>query len=133
MAGFEPQLSRSEAEWISFIEERFPQATEDPLARSAVFAEIDRFQEYIRETLETNTVTTVWQRLRDEGNLQASLTSFRRYVRAMLPEVLPRPEVAVWRPEVPPGAEAQIDFGHLGKWLEPTTGRRWRAWAFAAR
>ena len=33
-------------------------------------------------------------------------------------------------PAVPPGAEAQIDYGFLGSWLDPATDRLRRVWAF---
>ena len=35
------------------------------------------------------------------------------------------------RPPVPPGAEAQVDYGYLGLWPDPATGRRRRVWAFS--
>ena len=31
----------------------------------------------------------------------------------------------------PPAEEAQIDFGYLGMWQDPKTGKRYRLWAFA--
>src|SRR5439155_13347421 len=34
------------------------------------------------------------------------------------------------RPPVPPGDEAQIDYGFLGSWLDPVTERVRRLWAF---
>jgi hypothetical protein len=30
----------------------------------------------------------------------------------------------------PPGSEAQIDYGRLGMWLDPGSGRRRTVWAF---
>ena len=35
------------------------------------------------------------------------------------------------RPPVPPGAEAQVDYGYLGLWPDPQSGRRRRVWAFS--
>ena len=35
------------------------------------------------------------------------------------------------RPPVPPGQEAQVDYGYLGLWPDPVTGRRRRVWAFS--
>ena len=32
---------------------------------------------------------------------------------------------------VEPGSEAQIDYGELGMWLDPATGRRVAVWVFA--
>jgi len=39
-------------------------------------------------------------------------------------------KVTVLRPDVDPGDEAQIDYGYLGRWLDPATGRMRRVWAF---
>jgi hypothetical protein len=36
----------------------------------------------------------------------------------------------VLRPDVPAGLEAQIDYGYLGRWLDPVGGRIRRVWAF---
>jgi hypothetical protein len=37
----------------------------------------------------------------------------------------------VRRDDPPPGDEAQIDFGYLGTWRDPWTGKKCRLWAFA--
>lgn len=50
----------------------------------------------------------MWQRLHDEKGLKASLTGFRRYIRAMMPEAVLAQEITVWRPEVPPGEWALV-------------------------
>jgi transposase len=34
-------------------------------------------------------------------------------------------------PPLPPGEEAQVDYGYLGSWLDPRSGRRRRVWAFS--
>lgn len=129
-AGFRTGQPRSEADWREFIQATFPEVA-DPLLRHQVFAEIGRFHDRIKAELSVNTASTVWQRLRDEAQLQASLTSFRRYVRAMLPEVVLAENLTVWRPEVAPGEEAQVDFSYLGKWLDPVTHLLRKVWAFA--
>jgi transposase len=36
----------------------------------------------------------------------------------------------VLRENVEPGSEAQIDYGFLGQWINPATGKRHRIWAF---
>jgi transposase len=41
-----------------------------------------------------------------------------------------RAQVTVRKDDPPPGAEAQIDYGFLGRWSEPATGRNRRVWAF---
>lgn len=47
-----------------------------------------------------------------------------------MPEETRRASVRVPRPPVPPGSEAQIDYGKLGMWTSPTGGRRVTIWAF---
>jgi transposase len=51
-------------------------------------------------------------------------------VRANLPEEARRAQVTVLRDTPPAGVEAQIDYGRLGMWLDPATGRRRAVWAF---
>ena len=77
-------------------------------------------------------MATVHQRLRDEHGLAVPVASFRRYVAANLPEDARRSQVRVLRPcPAEPGAEAQIDYGQLGRWLDPATGKKHVIWAFA--
>ncbi len=120
-------LSRSV--WAERVAGWFPELV-DAKARSLTFPEINRLHDQIVLLLEEVTVTTAWQRLRDEHGLQAGLTSFRRYVQL---EGLGRglaERVTVLRPPVEPASEAQIDYGFLGKWLDPATDRVRRVWAF---
>jgi transposase len=42
----------------------------------------------------------------------------------------PRPPDAVVRVEVPPGSEAQVDFGYAGLTLDPATGLARKTWVF---
>ena len=72
--------------------------------------------ELIGTMLETNTLATVHQRLRDEHGVTVSDSSLRRYVAQVFPE-RSRAAVTVPRPPVLPG-EAQIDYGYLGRWLD---------------
>lgn len=121
-----PALSR--AEWAELVRGWFPELT-DARARSLTFPLIEPFRERIEQMLATNTVTTVHQRLRDEHGLAVGLTSFRRYCWS---EFCDRVEdrVTVVRPPVAAGEEAQIDYGLLGSWTDPDTGRVRRVWAF---
>ena len=128
-AGFKPGEPRTEAEWTAFVQKTFPEVA-DPVNRHKVFGEIGRFHDRIKQDLTQNKASTVWQRLHDEAGFEASLTSFRRYIRAMMPEAVLAKEVTVWRPDLPPGEEAQVDFGYLGKWTDPVTGKARRVWAF---
>ena len=107
----------------------FPELV-DPRERSLTHQTIDVFRPDIEQMLKTNTATTVHQRLRDERGLTVSVTSFRRYVWREFPEENLRNIATPPRPEVPPGDEAQIDYGYLGSWLDPLTERMRRVWAF---
>ncbi|MCW2718869.1 MAG: Integrase catalytic region [Pseudonocardia sp.] len=93
---------------------------------------IEAHRDYIYEQLNQGvTVATIHQRLHDEHRLEASVASLRRWVRANLPEQARRDQVRVLRPdEVEPGAEGQVDYGKLGMWCDPQTGRRRAVWAF---
>jgi len=78
------------------------------------------------------TVATILQRLRDERGLAVSYASLRRYVAANLPEEVRRAQVTVLNPyPVEPGGQGQIDYGRLGPWVDPGTGRRHTVQAFA--
>ncbi|MST33430.1 IS21 family transposase, partial [Acidimicrobiaceae bacterium USS-CC1] len=117
------------AEWAERVRGWFPELV-DARARSLTFSVIDVHRESIGEMLKTNTVATVHQRLRDEAGLAVSATSFRRYVWSEFPAAADPSKVTVMRPEVPAGEEAQIDYGFLGSWADPVTGRVRRVWAF---
>jgi transposase len=123
-----PPLSR--AEWADLVRGWFPELT-DARARSLTHPLIAPFRERIGETLTTNTVTTVHQRLRDEHKLAVSLTSFRRYCWTEFAEQVARDRVRVPRPPGEPGEEAQVDYGYLGRWMDPRAGRMRRVWGFA--
>ncbi|HET9442060.1 MAG TPA: IS21 family transposase, partial [Acidimicrobiales bacterium] len=122
-----PALGR--AEWAELARGWFPELV-DARARSRVWPAIDAHRARIGEMLKTNTATTVHQRLRDEHGLAAGITAFRRYVAREFPDEATRDKVTVLRPAVPPGEEAQIDYGFLGSWLDPAAGRTRRVWAF---
>jgi len=124
----EPRLSARE--WAAVVAEHAPSLA-DPAQRSVVFTEIRGYHEDIAAGLKTNTVTTVWQRLRDERGLRASLRSFRRYVAHYLPEQAKSAQPTVLRDDPPPGQEAQIDFGYLGLWHDPELGKARKLWAFS--
>ena len=122
-----PALSR--AEWAELVRGWFPELV-DGRARSRLFSVIDAHRERIAEMLTTNTVTTVHQRMRDEHGLAVGISSFRRYVAGVFPDEANRERVTVLRPDIDPGEEAQIDYGFLGTWADPTAGRVRRVWAF---
>lgn len=128
-AGYKTGEYRTRDEWIAFIKQAFPEVADRRMRRTTV-AEIEAFRELIEKQLAENTVNTVWQRLRDEAGLCVSLSSFRRYINLVVPEKTALSSVTVYRPEVPPGEEAQVDWGYLGMWTDPVTGKRHKLWAF---
>jgi transposase len=122
-----PALGR--AEWAELVRGWFPELV-DAKARSLTFSVIEAHRERIGGMLATNTATTVHQRLRDEHGLAVGISSFRRFVASEFPDQSRRDRVTVLRPDVAAGEEAQIDYGHLGAWLDPNSGRVRRVWAF---
>src|SRR5258708_14328971 len=116
--------------WRAVEREWFPERA-GVSSRRASWAEIACHHDRIGELLGVVPVSVIWQRLRDEQGLTASVASLRRYVRAQFPEHARAGEVEVWRPPLPPGAEAQVDYGHLGTWFYPRARRRPRGWALS--
>src|SRR6266568_987861 len=117
-------------EWAELVAGWFPQLADTRL-RQVTWPQIGAHHDYIKQMLAAGvTQATIHQRLRDEQGLEASVASLRRYVAAMLPEELRRSQVVVLREQVPPGEEAQIDYGYLGSWVDPVGGHRRRVWAF---
>ena len=121
----------SEAEWDARVRAWFPELADTRL-RQVTWPAIEPHQEFIREQLKAGvTVTTIHQRLRDEHGVAVSIASFRRYVAANVPEETRRSQVKVLRPwPAEPGAEAQVDYGRLGRWLDPAAGKLVTVWAF---
>src|SRR6266540_403053 len=122
-----PPLSREQ--WAALVRRWFPELV-DARRRSLTHDAIDAHRADITEMLETNTATTVHQRLRDEHGLAVGLTTFRRYLWREFPEDRARELATPPRPEVDPGEEGQIDYGFLGTWLDPALERLRRVWAF---
>jgi transposase len=121
------------ADWARLVAGWFPGLADSRL-RQVTWPEIARHHEYITAQLKLGvTQVTIHQRLRDEHGLAASVASLKRYVAANLPEEVRRDRVVVLRDEAdtPAGEEAQIDYGLLGTWVDPVTGKRRRVWAFA--
>jgi transposase len=122
----------SEAEWAELIRGWFPELADTRL-RQVTWPAIACHHDYITTQLSAGvTMATIHQRLRDEHGLAVSVASFRRYVAANLPEEARAQQVRVLSPHpARPGQEAQIDYGQLGRWLDPATGRSRVVWAFA--
>ncbi|WP_194893729.1 IS21 family transposase [Catenulispora pinisilvae] len=119
----------SEEDWSKLIKSWFPEMSDRRL-RQITWGEIDPHREFVKELLGTVNMSTIHQRLRDEHGLTASVATFRRWVRATMPEQSERSRVTVLLDEVEPGSEAQIDYGFLGQWTNPRSGKRHRIWAF---
>ena len=120
----------SVADWAELTGKWFP-AVADTRLRQTTWPQIETHRDYIADMLKAGvTQATIWQRLRDEQHLLASLASLKRWVAANLPEEVRRDRVTVLMDEPQPGGEAQIDYGHLGAWVDPRTGRKRRVWAF---
>jgi transposase len=116
------------AGWAAKVTRWFPQLV-DAHARSSTWPVLEAQRELIGAMLATNTLATAHQRLRDEHGLTVSVTSLRRYVWDVFPDYRGGPTPTPLRPPVPPG-EAQIDYGYLGRWLDPLANKVRRVWAF---
>lgn len=119
----------SPAQWAALVREWFPELS-DPRARSSVYGQIAPHHDYIAAHLGKNTLATIHQRLRDEHGLEVSIASLRRYVALELAGEAAEGKATVLRDDPPPGEEAQLDYGHLGSWIDPASGAKRRVWAF---
>jgi len=123
--------AKTAEEWAELVRGWFPQLADTRL-RQVTWPAIGEHHEFITAQLKVGVrMSTIHQRLRDEHGLAVSVASFRRYVAANVPEETRRAQVRVLDPR-PSGAgeQAQIDYGQLGRWLDPVTGRLRTVWAF---
>jgi hypothetical protein len=122
-----PSLSKDA--WSALVEEWFPELVDKSL-RQTSWPEIEPHKEQIAALLGTVKISTIHQRLRDDKGLSASESSLRRFIAANFAEEVARSAVRVLRDTPPPGAEPQVDYGLLGTWTDPASGRRRRIWGF---
>jgi transposase len=120
----------AEEAWRAHVRQWFPHLYDTRLVRPS-WPEIARHHDAVGRLVGVVPVSVIHQRLADEVGLEASVASLRRYVRAHFAEEVRRGEVVLWRPEVVPGEEAQVDYGYLGTWRDPATGKARRVWAFS--
>jgi transposase len=122
---------KGEAEWAGLVREWFPELADTRL-RQVTWPAIGEHHDYILAQVKAGVrMSTIHQRLQDEHGLAASVASFRRYVAANVPEEARRAQVTVWSPRpAEAGEQAQIDYGMLGRWLDPATGKLRTVWAF---
>jgi transposase len=117
--------------WRARIGRWFPELV-DPAARALTWPQIAAHHRWIADQLKVPvTVATIAQRLRDDHSVAVSESTVRRYITATFAGQGLEERVTVPRGAVEPGSEAQIDYGRLGMWLDPTSGRRVAVWAFA--
>jgi transposase len=122
----------SEAEWAQRVGEWFPELADTRL-RQVTWPQIAAHHEFIADQLKAGvTQATIHQRLTDEYGLAASYASLRRYIAANMAEEVRRSAVTVLNPHPSaPGEQAQIDYGRLGVWVDPGSGKKYTVQAFA--
>lgn len=117
--------------WRERIGRWFPELV-DPTARALTWPQIAVHHQWINDQLKVPvTVATIAQRLRDDHGVEVSESTVRRYIATTFTEGRLEDKVTVPRGVVEPGSEAQIDYGKLGMWWDPATGRRVAVWVFA--
>jgi transposase len=117
--------------WRARIGRWFPELV-DPAARALTWPQIAAHHQWITDQLEVPvTVATIAQRLRDDHDVDVSESTVRRYITTTFADHGLEEKVTVPRGAVEPGSEAQIDYGRLGMWCDPTSGRRVAVWVFA--
>ena len=114
---------RAQAEWAELVREWFPELADTRL-RQVTWPQIEAHRDYIVAQLEAGvTQATIWQRLRDEHGLSASVASLKRWVAANLPEEALRSQVTVLRRR--PAARAAKPRSTTAIWARGST--RWAA------
>ena len=74
--------------------------------------------------MSADALATIAQRLRDDRGADVSESTVRRYIATTFDQQHLEDKVTVPRGSVDPGGEAQIDYGRLGMWDDPDSGRR---------
>lgn len=120
--GIDREAPMTTDQWAQFVREHFPEA-ESAKARAVWWSDLDRYRGEIEEALRENRVTTVWQRMHEAGKVGASLSTFRRYVRAEMLVAVDARDVVIHGVACGPGELAQVDFGQLGRVSDPITGQ----------
>jgi transposase len=122
--------SLSRQQWSGLAGDWFPELV-DRASRQVTWSEIALEASQIKTWLDQDvTVSTIHQRLRDDRGLSASESSLRRWINANLAEEATKDDVRVLRETPPPGEEAQVDYGLLGRWFDPIAQRQRRVWGF---
>lgn len=119
----------STGEWQQLVAGWFPQLV-DRSVRQKTWPLFEPHREWVEPLLGEVTVATIHQRLRDDRGVAASESSLRRWIWATFPEQVAQDAVRVLREVPPPGEEAQVDYGLLGRWRDPVTQRMRKVWGF---
>jgi transposase len=130
--GLQPSPEEFDEElWRARIGRWFPELV-DPAARALTWPQIAVHHQWITDQLRVPvTVATIAQRLRDDHLVAVSESTVRRYIATTFTEQRLEGKVTVPRGAVEAGSEAQIDYGKLGMWCDPVSGRRVAVWVFA--
>jgi transposase len=130
--GLQPSPESFDEEvWRPRIRRWFPELV-DPVARAVSWAQIAVHHQWIADQLKVPvTVATIAQRLHDDHHVEVSESTVRRYIATTFTEARLQERVTVPRGAVAAGSEAQIDYGRLGMWSDPVSGRRVAVWVFA--
>ncbi len=79
---------------------------------------VEAYAEIVQQLLDQQVeMVAIFQRLRDDHGFTGSYSSVRRYVHRLRPA---EPRVVV-RVHTTPGEEAQVDFGPVGRLVDPAT------------
>ena len=129
-AGMSPGQGLSAEAWRELLDEWFPQLKDSRL-RQISWPQFDAQVDWIRGQVKANvTGATIHQRLRDEHGVQASVRSFQRWLQATLAEEVANARgktgATVLKPPSAPGELAEVDYGSMGSWANPETGKSFR-------
>ena len=92
-----------------------------------VVSTVEPYRTVVEELLKANVeMATIHSRLVREHGYRGSYSSVKRFVHRLRPKT---PEVCL-RIETPPGREAQVDFGGVGKIRDRATGKMRQAYCF---
>jgi transposase len=117
--------------WRARIGRWFPELA-DPVDRALTWPQIAVHHQWIADQLAVPvTVATIAPRLRDDHQVEVSESTVWRYIATTFTEARLEDRVTVPRGAVEAGSEAQIDYGRLGMWRDPVSGRRVAVWVFA--
>jgi len=92
-----------------------------------VVSTVEPYRSVVEDLLKSNVeMMTIHSRLVREHGYRGSYSSVKRFVKRLRPKT---PEVCL-RMETPPGREAQVDFGGVGKIRDRATGKLRQAYCF---